>query len=245
MKATYGPHVPQAAINAARRPRQPHPRLYADRHTAALPHLVVEYLDGPTLDELLDEHGPVDTPEVVALAGRLAATLRWLHRNGVTHGDVKPSNVVIRDGEPVLIDLGSAQPISSMPTGAAAGSPGYAAPEAETDGSTTVATDLYGLGTVLCELLTGKPAFDADVPATARPAPSTLALPAGPLADLARALLDPDPNTRPADAETVLRTLHVTAPGVDTIWPAFLPAPTFLPGGPRNGLASRGIAGRE
>lgn len=199
----------------------PHlPRLYADRHAADLPHVVVEYLDGPAVDELVDEHGAPGEAEVVALVGQLAGALRWLHGHGVVHLDVKPANVVVRDGQPMLIDFGAARPLAEA-TGATAGSPGYAAPELESGAPVSAATDLYGLGTVLHELLTAAAAFDPDTPAADRPHPAALPLPVGPLADLVRALLAPDPADRPADADAVLRALHAARAGADTIWPDF------------------------
>lgn len=80
---------------------------------------------------------------------------------------------------------------------------------------------------VLHELLTGTPAFDPDTAAADRPDPAALRLPVGPLADLVRALLAPDPAVRPADATAVLRALHAARAGGDTIWPDFAvrPAP--------------------
>ena len=200
----------------------PHlPRLYADHHDAPCPHLVIEYLDGPALDELVDEHGVLTEAETVALAGQLAGVLRWLHRHDVVHLDLKPANVVVRDGEPMLVDFGAARPLADGP-GTAGGSPGYAAPELEAGEPVSVATDLYGLGTVLYEVLTGEPAFDLDLPAADRPDPATLSLPDGPLADLVRALLAPHPAARPADADAVLAALHALGSG-DTIWPDFAP----------------------
>lgn len=218
----------------------PHlPRLYADRHDAAHPHLVIEYLDGPALDELVDEHGPFGEAETVALAAQLTGVLRWLHRHDVAHLDLKPANVVVRDGEPMLVDLGAARVLAGA-GGSTTGSPGYAAPELEVGAAVSAATDLYGLGTVLCEVLTGEPAFDPELAAAHRPDPATLPLSDGPLADLVRALLAPDPAARPADADAVLRALHALGPA-ETIWPEF--APDLL-GAPRRGADRVVPAGR-
>lgn len=128
------------------------PRLLADGTDDAIPHLLLEYVDGPTLTEELEENG-VLTPEETALLGaQLLPALMALHRRGLAHLDVKPENVVLRDARPVLIDFGSARRIGSeQPPGHPVGTVGYASPEQEACAPVSVAMDLYSLGQTLAE----------------------------------------------------------------------------------------------
>ncbi len=148
------------------------PRLYVDGRGHRIPHLVLEYVDGPALDEEIDER-PLTDAETCLLGAHLLSTLRAVHDAGVVHVDLKPENVLLRHGSPVLVDFGSARPIGAeQPAGRPIGTAGYAAPELERAGALSTAVDLYGLGTVLYEALTGEPAFDPHVAAAERPIPS-------------------------------------------------------------------------
>lgn len=183
------------------------PGLLADGRADDIPHLVLEYVDGPTLDEQLDD-GPLDSTEAALLGTHLLSALAVVHDRGMAHVDVKPDNVLIRDGRPVLVDFGSARVIGAeQPAGRPIGTAGYAAPELEEAGRITAATDLYGLGVTLFEALVGRPAFDVDLPAARRPRPGALpdAVDAR-LAQTVRGLLEPEPANRPA-AEEVMREL--------------------------------------
>ncbi len=203
----------------------PHPHLpllLEDRRGQCPPHLITEYIDGPALDELLEDTGDgLTTDEVAALAAQLAGVLRWLHRRGLAHLDLTPANVLVREGVPMLIDLGAALPLGRrQPRGAPIGSAGYAAPELEAGDPIAASMDLYGLGVTLYEALTGEPAFHPDCLPIHRPHPTTLTMPDGPLADLVRDLLDPDPGHRPPDTDAVLRALPGPSASL-MMWPRF------------------------
>src|SRR6185437_5360543 len=92
---------------------------------------------------------------------------------GYVHVDLKPENVVLRDGRPYVVDLGSARPIGSEQPEKSPhiGSPGYAAPELEAGAPIAVTMDLYAVGAIAFEVLTGRPAFEPDQPSVARANP--------------------------------------------------------------------------
>jgi serine/threonine protein kinase len=136
------------------------------------------------------------------LATQLLAALRAVHARGIAHVDVKPDNVLLRDGRAMLLDFGSARPIGAeQPPDLLIGSPGYAAPELEAGAPIGAATDVYGLGATLYEMLAGAPAFDTETPAAERAQPARLA--DSPLAAAVLGLLEPDPALRP-DLTTAL-----------------------------------------
>jgi serine/threonine protein kinase len=207
--------------------RCPHPavpRLIIDGRDGAPPYLVQEYVDGPTLDAAL-ESGPLAADETIALAAQLTAAVRTLHAQGLAHVDLKPDNVILRDGRPALIDLGSARDLGRpQPAGKPIGSPGYAAPELEGGAPISAAMDLYGIGTIMYEALTGEAAFDPDLPVPDRPAPGSLAFPADvpeSLEVLTKSLLALDPAERPAAADDLLVRLAecFTVAHSGELWP--------------------------
>ena len=178
--------------------------LLADRLDAHIPALVFQHAAGTSLSEHLDDAtlSPMHALEMTsALVGALGAT----HRAGLVHLDIKPSNVVVRPNRfdrPLLIDFGSARPVGWDPgPGTPPGSPGYAPPEVERNERITPAVDVYGLGTVLYEAITGEAAFDPDLHADQRPLPprpSDLAEWCPPGIDrLVQDLLAPHPLDRP------------------------------------------------
>jgi eukaryotic-like serine/threonine-protein kinase len=190
---------------------------HLDRHP---PYLVFEYVEGPTLDAVLDEEGRLHPADVAQVGLHLAAALRYLHGNGFVHLDVKPGNAVLRDGRVVLIDLGIARPCGQGPDPgrSLAGSPPWMAPEQIRNLPAAPAMDLFALGTVLYELATGEPAFQPSDRGPserrypqlhARPAPARTVVPTLParLGQVIDALLEPDPGDRPGSAEEVLGAL--------------------------------------
>lgn len=161
----------------------------------------------------------------------MAATLHWIHQHGIVHLDLKPANIVVRGQSPVLIDFGSARPVGRrQPTGTMIGSPGYAAPELESGAPTAIAMDLFGLGAVLRESLTGVPAYDPAQSASERPDLPPLsrvldgcrsARIAHELCAMVDRLLAPDPGDRPAAARDVLRALPIDRRPGRAPWPPF------------------------
>jgi eukaryotic-like serine/threonine-protein kinase len=135
-------------------------RLLESRLDQPLPHLIFEYVEGPTLDDALVEDGPFHPVDVLLVGMQLAAALGHLHGRGLVHLDVKPGNVVLREGRPVLIDLGLARPAGEAPVGGhRRGSPPWMAPEQVHRRPAAPGMDLFALGAVLYELATGTQAF--------------------------------------------------------------------------------------
>ncbi|MFG1627549.1 serine/threonine-protein kinase [Kribbella sp. NPDC049227] len=130
------------------------PRLLADGTDDAVPHIVIEYVDGPSLADEIDENGALPDDQVALVGAQLLPALATLHRRGLAHLDLKPDNVVLRDGRPILIDFGTARRIGSLqPAGHPVGTLGYASPEQEECAPVSVAMDLYSLGCTLAECL--------------------------------------------------------------------------------------------
>ncbi len=178
------------------------PRLYEDGTAADVPYVVTEHVDGTALDDELDDRGALTSDEVAVLATGLLAALRTVHARGIVHVDIKPANVMLRSGRPVLLDFGSARPAGkAQPTGLLIGSPGYAAPDLEAGAPIDPAMDVYGIGVTLCEALTGAVAFDPELAAADRPAVDLE--PADPVRRLVLRMLAADARDRP-DVDSAL-----------------------------------------
>jgi serine/threonine-protein kinase len=169
------------------------------------PYIVMELLDGETLADRLGR-GPLPPGAAAAVCGQIAAALAAAHEAGLVHRDVKPANVhLTRDGVKVL-DFGVAARGGSGPD---MGTPAYLAPEQITRDPVTPAADVFALGVVLFEALTGRRPFADDQARTERP-PLPPDTPAE-LADLCARCLAADPAERPA-AAVVAAALERFAP---------------------------------
>jgi tRNA A-37 threonylcarbamoyl transferase component Bud32 len=136
-----------------------------------LSYLVMELVDGPSLKTVLQQRDkPLAPEEAVRLVAALADALEHAHQQGVVHRDVKPSNVLLRDGRldsPVLTDFGVARMVEATvvtASGTTLGTPTYMAPEQGEGKPGDGRSDVYALGVILYELLTGRPPFDAESP---------------------------------------------------------------------------------
>jgi serine/threonine protein kinase len=199
-------------------------RLYAAELDTDRPHLVFEYVEGPTLAGSIADEGPLPVDEAVLLGLQLAAVLRYLHGSGVVHLDLKPGNVCLRDGRPVLIDFGIARaPGERRAAGAPKGSPPYMAPEQCRDEPASPATDLFALGALLYEAATGEHAFHPRRDTDGWSYPQLGGLDAtfpGELGEVIARLVDPDPGRRPPNATAVLGLLAAALPaGTAGVWP--------------------------
>ncbi|MHA5047101.1 serine/threonine-protein kinase [Streptomyces sp. SD15] len=191
-------------------------------------YLVMELVPGRALDAVLKGEGPLSVEYAADVARRTADVLAYAHGQGVVHRDLKPSNLMITpDGEIKVLDFGVAAALDPQPGEtrftAANATPGtvvYMAPE-QAVGKTVPASDLYSLGCVLYELLTGAPPFTDGSPFMLyhqhahEPVPSLAdrrsGVPTG-LRTLVAGLLEKKPEDRPASAAEVAALLAAWAP---------------------------------
>jgi eukaryotic-like serine/threonine-protein kinase len=134
-----------------------------------LVYLVMEHVDGPSLREVLRRRGRLDPMAVAAVGEQVAAALGEAHARGLVHRDVKPANILIdSDGTVKVTDFGIAKALNSDATlttpGTVVGTAAYVAPEQLEEGQVDARADVYALGVVLYECLTGRPAFAGDTP---------------------------------------------------------------------------------
>src|SRR5437899_4064929 len=123
--------------------------------------MVMELVPGKTLREIVAERGPLPPHEVARLIRQVAGALDAAHAAGVVHCDVKPANVIVDpEGVAKLTDFGIARAARDRDEQVLLGTARYIAPERVEGGPVTARTDVYGLGLVAYELLTGRPAFD-------------------------------------------------------------------------------------
>ena len=123
--------------------------------------MVMELVPGKTLREIVAERGPLPAHEVARLIRQVAGALDAAHAAGVVHCDVKPANIIVdREGVAKLTDFGIARAARDRDEQELLGTARYIAPERVEGGPVTARTDVYGLGLVAYELLTGRPAFD-------------------------------------------------------------------------------------
>jgi serine/threonine protein kinase len=133
-------------------------------------YMVMEFIDGPTLKEhllqLAEEEKGVPTEEAVHIVISIANALDYAHQRGMVHRDIKPANVMFNeDGQVILTDFGIAKMVDMAgltASGAMVGTPAYMAPEQGMGQAGDERSDIYSLGVVLYELVTGQLPFDAD-----------------------------------------------------------------------------------
>lgn len=131
--------------------------------------IVMELIKGKTLKEIIiEEQGPLPWKWSVNVAIQIASALEMAHRNNIIHRDIKPHNIIItEDGIAKVTDFGIAKAVSNSTItafGTTIGSVHYFSPEHARGGITDVKSDLYSLGVVLYEMVTGQVPFDADTP---------------------------------------------------------------------------------
>ncbi len=190
----------------------------------------MELMPGGSLEDQLQERGRLPWETVIEYARQMCAALAYLHQHGVVHRDLKPANFLLDEkGRLKLSDFGLASVIASRritSAGKTAGTLLYMAPEQIRGGDITPQTDLYALGCVLYELLTGKPPFVGDTPAATmhmhcraeipRITPIALDCPVA-LEQLVTKLLAKEPADRPTDAKVVAREVSLVTSKVSVV----------------------------
>lgn len=131
-------------------------------------YIVMELVQGKTLKEIITDEGILPWKWTVNIAIQIASALEIAHRNNIVHRDIKPHNIIItEDGTAKVTDFGIAKAVSNSTItsfGTTIGSVHYFSPEHARGGYTDAKSDLYSLGVVMYEMLTGKVPFDADTP---------------------------------------------------------------------------------
>ena len=146
-----------------------HPRilpLFDSGEADGFLYYVMPYVRGETLRDRIDRQGPLPVEDAVRIASAVANALQAAHDHGVVHRDIKPGNILLQNGEPVVSDFGVALSIGQdqqgrlTETGLSLGTPSYMSPEQAT-GDQTIgpAADIYALGCVLYEMLAGQPPY--------------------------------------------------------------------------------------
>lgn len=142
----------------------------AETDAGPLPYIVMEYVDGITLRDIIRSEGPMAPRRAMEVIADVCAALDFSHRNGIVHRDIKPANIMInRAGAVKVMDFGIARAISdsSSPmtqTAAVIGTAQYLSPEQARGEQVDARSDVYSLGCVLFEILTGEPPFKGDSP---------------------------------------------------------------------------------
>ena len=133
-----------------------------------IPFLVTEFVEGQSLRALIESSAPFPAERAVDLVRKIADGMAYCHQNDVIHRDLKPENILVtNDGRPVIIDFGlaltkSAHRVTYSNLSATMGTPDYMSPEQIEGKRGDRRTDVYAVGTILYELLSGKPPFTGD-----------------------------------------------------------------------------------
>jgi beta-lactam-binding protein with PASTA domain/predicted Ser/Thr protein kinase len=138
--------------------------------TGATPYIVMEYVEGETLRDVLRREGPLPPERAMSLSADICGALDFSHRNGIVHRDVKPGNVMITpQGTVKVMDFGIARAVSDSAatmtsTAAVIGTAQYLSPEQARGESVDARSDVYSMGCLLYELVAGEPPFTGDSP---------------------------------------------------------------------------------
>jgi serine/threonine-protein kinase len=188
-------------------------RVYDVGEVRGEPFISMEYVDGETLSSLMSRIGRLSARKATELGQQLCAGLGAIHDVGLLHRDLKPSNLLIDNkGQLKVTDFGLAATGEVRGYQAAAGTPGYVAPESIAGQESTVRSDIYAAGLVLFEMFTGTPAYKPgqgidlikEQQRKDPPAPSTLAPDIRPSVEkIILACLERDPADRPSSARQV------------------------------------------
>ena len=193
--------------------------------------VVSEFIDGPTLQERVDERGPLPEGDLQRLAVGTATALTAIHGAGVVHRDFKPANVLLGPDGPRVVDFGIARLTdASTITSGLIGTPSYVSPEQLGGARPTSAVDIFAWALTIIYAATGRLAFGADsVPAVMHrimyEQPDVSGLPPS-LRAVVLECLDKDPSRRPTARDLLLRLVDPTASRPQVAYPAVQAFPT-------------------
>ncbi|GAA3193300.1 serine/threonine-protein kinase [Actinocorallia longicatena] len=198
-------------------------------------YIVSEFVDGPSLQERIQQSGPLQGGDLVRLAVGTASALAAIHDAGVIHRDFKPANVLLGPDGPRVVDFGIARPVDAGTSTVTFGTPGYVPPELLRGEAISARSDLFGWAATIAFAATGRHPFSADTVALIYQRiltfePDLSALPPE-LQQVLRSCLDKDPGRRP-DAHVLVTSLispsrnaHLTTPAPTPQQPLPLPQP--------------------
>ncbi|HEX5526729.1 MAG TPA: PASTA domain-containing protein [Solirubrobacterales bacterium] len=203
-------------------------------------YIAMRYVEGPTLKELIDRG--LTPPQAVALVRQVLEGARFAHRNGIVHRDLKPQNVIVdSEGKAVVTDFGIARAgVSEITqTGSVMGTPHYLSPEQAQGHDVTSVSDLYSIGVILYEALTGRVPFEGESAVAVAmkqvsqvpQRPSSINPQVSPALDaVVMRALEKDPGARFQSADAFIAALDAAMkdPGVSRDTAAFAPLPPVV-----------------
>ncbi|MGW4409151.1 protein kinase domain-containing protein [Nonomuraea sp. NPDC004702] len=192
-------------------------RIYGSGLAEGRPYIVSEFIDGPSLHDLVLDGGPLTGGELDRLAAGTITALTAIHGAGIVHRDFKPSNVLMGQDGPRVIDFGIAKDLDISTTASSVvGTPGYMSPEQIAGESATAASDVFSWAATIGFAATGEPLFGRDsIPAVMNrilhAEPDLREVPE-PLRAVLAACLAKEPQARPSADDVLARLLGRTAP---------------------------------
>ncbi|WP_116211867.1 serine/threonine protein kinase [Streptomyces olivoreticuli] len=227
----------------------------SDAHEFPTAFLVMELVDGEPLTTLLDREGPLPVPRALEFTDQILDALHTAHEAGIVHRDIKPANLLVREGRVLVADFGIARPAFSprlTASGLRLGTAPYQAPEQASRGGVTPSVDLYAVGVVLYEMLSGRVPFDGETAFEITLKHLTEPPPALPddvppsVGDFVRQALSKTADERRPDAASMRRALAEVREGLSdgvradgVVGVGATPAPAGVPGRPRGGWSTR------
>lgn len=212
------------------------------------PYIVTRYVPARSLHDVVSDHGPFHAADLIRLGNGMGQALAAIHSVGVVHRDLKPGNVLVENGDPVLIDFGIAHIVDDTRLtqhGMVMGTPGYLAPELLAGNPVTAATDWWSWAATMAFAASGRPPFGADrteavLERVRTGEPDLHGVPEA-LVDVLRRALSPDADTRPRPRELRTALLDLQADTGD--WESTRAITTLGDG--RTGASTESAAGTQ